>query len=439
MPLVFAAKFRELRVRGRAIEFMPKQEAPIKFDYYDDEDIRTIRAFINAVQADRSDLQIELRYPLPFEKFIAQLKRTAFDGLILDLRLDQKVNVEGEKANFRATSFAQELRNLATEQTLSDFPIVLWSMDDRLKQTYLPDNTGHDLFDLKCVKNDIEDNETLAQDIADKMISLALGYRELRSITGERRKSNQARIRLALNLGESDEFLDLRILNYFEGVKGRIPPHEFARFVLKSLLEFPGPLIDEDILAARLGVSLENSAPEDWIFLKQRLRPASYTGIFNNGWQRWWTYLIENWWATATNSSVGLRSLSARERVERLKKVIKRKGLVAAEPINETYSTNFWTICQATKRPLSPKDGFTLQNTKDKPWSDRLYISIDLALSGTLKNNTLRISGNNIKDKRLQREGVTVDSHELERLKTARKNSQSEQSSRNSFSPRKGR
>ena len=397
----------------------------IKYDYYDDEDLRTIRAYINAVKTHNSDLEIEHRSPLPFEKFIAQLKQSSFDGLILDLRLDQKVNSNGERANFRATSFAQELRNLATEGKLPNFPIVLWSMDEKLKQTYLPDNTGHDLFDLKCVKEDFGNDKIFAHDISEKLASLAVGYQKLSLIVAKRGGSNQTRIYSALNLNKSEEFLDQRISTYFEGVKGKVPPHEFARFILKGLLEFPGPLIDELILAARLGVSIENSAPEDWDFVKQKLKSASYVGVFGDGWRRWWAYLVENWWANAIKSP-GLRLLNAAERVEQLKRITRRKNLVAAEPIEKDYSTNFWTICQATKRPLSPKDGFTLQNTKEKPWSDRLYISVNLALSGTLRNSTLKLTGNSIKDKRLQRDGVAVDPLELQRLISARKNSQSE-------------
>lgn len=403
---------------------MPKNE-PIKYDYYDDEDIRTLRAFINAVKSNDSALEIEHRSPLPFEKFIAQLRQNSFDGLILDLRLDQKASPSGERANFRATAFAQELRNLATEGKIPDFPIALWSMDEKLKQTYLPDNTGHDLFDLKCVKEDIGNDKKFAREIAEKLISLVIGYRKLAAFVSER-GSNQSRIYSALNLDKSEEFLDPRIASYFEGVKGKVPPHEFARFLIKGLLDFPGPLIDEHILAARLGISLEHSNTEDWNFVKQKLKPAAYSGVFGDGWRRWWAFLIEEWWADTVKSSKKLRLITAEERVEKLKKITKRKNLVAADPIEKNYSTNFWTICQATKRPLSPNDGFTLQNTKEKPWSDRLYISVNLALSGTLKNNILKLSGSNVKDKRLQREGVAVDPLELQRLRTARKNSSSE-------------
>lgn len=52
--------------------------------------------------------------------------------------------------------------------------------------------------------------------------------------------------------------------------------------------------------------------------------------------------------------------LTAKERLEIIKKKTSIKNLIAAEPIKPKYHTRFYTICEYSKKPLDPIDGVIL-------------------------------------------------------------------------------
>ena len=68
---------------------------------------------------------------------------------------------------------------------------------------------------------------------------------------------------LARVLNTLPDILDVRLANHFKNVK--YPTHEYALFILRELIERPGPLISEELLSARLGIDRDNSP--DWIKL----------------------------------------------------------------------------------------------------------------------------------------------------------------------------
>jgi hypothetical protein len=376
----------------------------ITYIYLDDEKPQTVRPYIEEVKRHCDELDISLHSPQMYQKQISALGKENYDGLILDLRLDQFANWEkkngGGKAHYRATTLAQEIRTRATEGKYREYPIVLWSTDDRLKNSYYKDDTGHDLFDLKCVKEEIE-KEDQAKLIATRLVSLVQGYKEIISIRGVTRRS-KAQFHRFLGFSEPPEFIDPRITSYFEGKSGSVPVHEYARFILRDLLEMPGSLVDERILAARLGIDI--SASKDFQKLKNmHLREAAYKGPFLEGWPRWWSHLVEEWWKSFDGPPGPLRSTSASERVAFLKKMTKLKGLVNAKPITENHSELFWTVCQVSGCPLDPRDGVVVYVKDYKLWQDKLYVSIEVALSGEMEER-----------------GLTIDPLERERFKQVR-------------------
>lgn len=364
---------------------------PTKYIYLDDERPETVRSFIDAIEQQHEALKIELHSPKPYRTQISMLAQDAFDGLILDLRLDQRVDWEsedGERADYRATTLAQEIRTRATEGNFSECPLVLWSTDQRLKLSYNRDDTSHDLFDLKCVKSDFLD-DNIASQIAQRLVSLASGYKQIVEIRSSNRRSKFQFYRF-LGFQEEPSFIDPRILSRFEHQEGPIPAHEYARFIINYVLEPTGPLINEDILAARLGIDIKASS--DFPKLQGKfLEVAAYTGPFSDGWPRWWAYLIEDWWRTLETNMPPLRKISASARVSLLKKATKLKKLTAAIPMLEGYSDKFWTICQVKKTPLDPKDGFILQVPDFKLWQDKPYVSLEAAMDGSMEEARLVI------------------------------------------------
>jgi hypothetical protein len=354
---------------------------PVKYLYLDDESPDKLRGYIHAVkkQAD-AELEIERVPPRRYDKQVEAIRSLSGSvyGVILDFRLDMRSNeIDGkkEKASYRAASIAQEIRSLGTEGKIDEIPLVLWSLSRRYKESYSRDETAHDLFDLTSTKDKLSETEG-AQKMATRLVSLADGYDELRRIIDDNRKRKRFTYKL-LELEENPDFLDQRIVTYFDN-RSALPIHEYARFILRKILEHTRPLVDESVLAARLGVDEQRS--KDWENLLSHLEPSTrYEGPFREGWPRWWWSRVNDWWKGEV-SDESLKRLSAESRVDHLSESLNLDGLIAAEPIEEGYSSRFWTVCEYYGGPLDPTDGLRAQARNLEPWMDRPYISKKAAL-----------------------------------------------------------
>ncbi|MDX6500003.1 MAG: hypothetical protein QOG23_3263 [Blastocatellia bacterium] len=359
--------------------------------YLDDENPQTVEPYTREVERHVEGLRISLHPPKSYKERMNALRQDKFDGVILDLRLDQFVNwedPEGERADYRATTLAQEIRTRATEGKFKDCPLVLWSTDSRLKASFNRDGTGQDLFDLKCVKDEILVEEK-AKEIAERLVSLVSGYKQIDKIKGEHRSGRNQLFRF-FGFKSDVGFLDPRIAGEFATREGPVPVHEYARFLIFDLLETAGPLIDERTLAARLGVDVDSS--NDFQKLKDTyFKQAKYKGPFSSGWPRWWSYLVEERWLKLKGNPGRLRSMPASQRVEILGKALGLKKLVVAKPIKKGYSERFWTVCRATGFPLDPLDGLIVQTRDSRVWQDKPYVSMKAALDGTMEEQGLKI------------------------------------------------
>jgi hypothetical protein len=264
---------------------------------------------------------------------------------------------------------------------------VLWSTDERLQRSFVNDDTSHDLFDLKSVKGEIEEREG-AWRVGTELRALVEGYREIQTAISKYRGRNRS-LRL-MGFTELPAFLDERIVAHLEGRNGTPPVHETARFILRQMLDTPGPLIDAPVLAARLGIDKANSPGFDRLVSTQ-FQEAAYAGPFRSGWPRWWASEIERVWRSMKGAPGPLRVTPADDRVEVLSRHLKVKDIVPASPMKHARSTTFWTICQATGGPLDPKEGYLGDRQPSHSWQDRLYLSLSALLDGTAKEKGFRI------------------------------------------------
>ncbi|MBI1921146.1 MAG: hypothetical protein HYS23_08710 [Geobacter sp.] len=345
---------------------------PINYICIDDESSTDVDPLLKSVCETTGELKIDRHKPVEIGKQVDFIKSKDPDGLILDLRLDQQKNEEGYKVPYHGLALAQELRTRMTEKRLNSFPIVLWSVDSKFKDSYDRDSTSHNLFDKIYVK-DTEFTHEPAR-VASELVALVKGY--LKIIKGQEPVKGHFQRILGLAEGASDTW-DPRIGEKFLS-QYKYPPHEYARYILRELIEVQGPLIDENVLAARLGVEQEISV--DWGKCKLLFTGCYYKGAFCEAWPRWWAAEVDKWWTFQTKAPGPLRRLSAEERVEFLKTKLKSKGLVAAKPIEEGYSTRFWTICQGLEKPLDPIDGLRSSCAELKAWQDPPFLSIKAAL-----------------------------------------------------------
>lgn len=312
-------------------------------------------------------------------EFEGQFKK--YDGIILDLRLDGNLLID---VKFTASGLAQELRNRsAANEGIKDVPIILCSTDKKIREYYNRDHTSHDLFDYRFVK----DASPYWEKIASKLQSIANGYEELKDVKGNLNKV----------LGRDIKSIDSRIMGKFIDSDSEFPIHEYSQHFLKEVIRKPGPLIQEKLFAARLGIDIDNS--DDWSkFLKNFFSDEKYKGVFSDAWERWWMDLIQGKFKSLTGKR--LSSLNAEQRVQMLKDATRLNGLIAARPIEKAVSTNYWTLCEYFKKPLDPLEGYKIHYTKEpRPWQDQLYLSFEAA-----------------SERRGLKDGLKVNNQEINRL-----------------------
>ena len=335
----------------------------VHYIYIDDDpnSYNKIQGFEQKDQLSIETVQHEDSWELQM-KFLKQ-KESSIDGLILDLKLDDLPNRNDQRANFRGTSLAQEIRTRQKEGVLKSFPIVLFSANDKIRLSL--ENSGKDLFDI-CIDKSNTNIESFAN-YTPKLIALAEGYKKM----ADSKQSNNV-----FNLDLS--CIDSRFVSEYEKIKIS-PTHVQSRFLITEFLEKQGLLIDENVLASRLGIDITTSP--DWESLKVKMSSTQYIGVFCSGWQRWWALLVEAWWDNEVISRTTLRSLAAPKRVDFIKKAMGLKNLQAAQRIEKCDSDEFWTICKAYNRPLDPVDGILIEGQDNLyPWQEPEYVSIDAAL-----------------------------------------------------------
>lgn len=342
-----------------------------KYIYIDDTRDAIEQGTINALQ-DGKEIEITFKSPNDWEAQMIDLKNILpnFQGIILDLRLNDIPYEVNKYAQYRGSTVAQELRTLAKENKFqNDFPIILISADNNLHKSLDP--TSLDLFDFCVSKNRLEQTNGISYlAFRNELKWLADGY----SILNKLEKS----IQTILNI-ENSNFIDIRFVDEFNNLMDK-PVHIIARFLNKEVIKKKTFLIDESYLAARLGIDIIGS--KDWkSFIEKYLTDSLYKGAFSNYHSRWWMNGIETFWEKTISEEYNLRNLSATKRVEF---IIKKTGFKNLTPIKKqpkSKSDSFWVICKATGVAIDTIDGFIVANQDHLfPWQEKEYVCIDEAL-----------------------------------------------------------
>lgn len=375
-----------------------------KYLYIDDEDAVSTQPIADGLN-DSGVVDVELfkveklrESERNFDGLIKKISHSQFDGLILDLRLDEK---HGNGFYFRAPAVAQELRSRAIEiRGIRPTPIVLCSTDTKMKATYISDKSSHDLFDYKFEKDTNPDWVK----IADKLCALAIGYDALK-----KHEMNAIKI-----LSRSDlSFIDKRIIEILNDSERLPSVHSRASFIINSIFEYPGALISEEVMAARLGINIIKNE-KSWSYIRDvYLKECRYSGIFSEGWARWWADQVSDWFNKKTKLS--LESIDASRRVQELKKITGKK-LTAAEPIKYNYSTKYWTICEGCRCPLDPLEGFWIyEGTELKPWQGHRYLSLNACLERIGIDKGLRIHPSEVENFEIQKKRILIENEKTKK------------------------
>lgn len=292
----------------------------------------------------------------------------SYDGLILDLNLEEKKNPDsGRISYYKGSTLAQELRNLAKSKELKEIPIILLSANKNLEKYF--DQTNKDLFDLILKKESLNSTD-IFKESALKLNSIANAYKKL---------SKDSNINNVLDSDLKNE--DIRFISEIEYQLSNKPLHSISNFFIKEVLEKNGILINEKLLFTRLGIDTISSDANELIKLKTEiLLKYKYNGIFSEGWERWWMNGIEELWVSFFCNNKSLRSLDSNGRVD----IINQKLSLNLKPIqksDKSKSLKFWTICKGTYVSIDNIDGLLVAGQeKIFPWQDKEYVCIDEAL-----------------------------------------------------------
>lgn len=307
-------------------------------------------------------LTVKVEQNLPgWKQQMTRLRNVDYDGLILDLKLDELPVDAGKYAGYRGTTIAQLVRDYQKEGTLKAFPMLLFTGEDNMKHAL--DNTGRDLFDMIIEKGSL--SIYTLQKLPGQLAELSDCYKRLNG--GE-----DARAMI-----KPQGYVDERFMDALHDLQTTDSNASCAHFLLNEFVLKPGLLIDESLLAARLGVDKDKSG-KSWEAVLNLFETARYDGIFGKGWTRWWMRSVNEIWKDRTG--VTLQQLGAKERVQCLKQVIEGSELATATKSKYAESDFYWAVCCGTGKPLDPLDGFevTGQDTS-YPWQDLLYVSKEAA------------------------------------------------------------
>lgn len=333
----------------------------LKFLYIDDEAEKTSAGLITNLN-DKETIEFKIEQPQTWNKqkyaLIDNGGLNEYDGLLLDFKLQFSDDKDSE-VKYSGAELAQSIRNGVKAGSIRDIPIFLCSTEDFYISYF--DRTSKDLFDKKYKKEKTLNTEETKLEL----ISFANAYSQIRE-----NKDTEAIIKKQKDLDNDIQILaaELQCLD---------TPHEIIYLLNNYFMQHSGLLIDEDLLAIRLGV--DKSASKDWETLKEKILASfKYVGILHESYPRWWQFEINNWWKGIFGKSLSITS--AEDRVERLVKQFDLLLIPLTLPKHQHYTT-FWYKCRLSTTPLDAIDGLRTIEMPRYAWQDPNYISLGYLLS----------------------------------------------------------
>lgn len=201
----------------------------------------------------------------------------AADVILLDYRLDDVVSA-GTRFPHRAGALAADLK-----ERRPLLPLVLLTTEEKLQQWLHRTSQVHTLFDLVILKTRITTGEGLKRAVA-AVDDLVRGFRTL-----EERYDASATAWIGFGTLLGATSVEGNDLETAFPTGPPVTPAEAANWLLRSLLDRPGPLLPLYDAAARLGVSVAS-------FLENvsELEQLRYVGPFSGLRPRWWRGRLEH-------------------------------------------------------------------------------------------------------------------------------------------------
>lgn len=288
-------------------------------------------------------------------------------GVLMDVDLSNEMGRQQT-----GPGMSLDMRVAQQKQTIPAFPIVRFSLRDKVLENIGRDSSSDDIFDLKLEKDGLSDAglRTAAQQ---RLIGVRQIYDALEAGQADLCKLFDLTNDLWAQWGSSAFQSDF-------DVGDRV--HLKAGPIVRMLVH-PGLLIDEDILAFRLGV--DRSASEAWPDLKAALKDYAYQGISGDCFDRWWARAIENWWQDGIGAEAPLAGCTIDQRVEILFAQFGR--IIPLKMPKGSLGDRPWRYCFLTKEqrqeviPVDPARAVRIKPRSPMPfWLDPLYAALGVAL-----------------------------------------------------------
>lgn len=279
---------------------------------------------------------------------------------------------------------AQDIRVKQKNGSAREFPLVRFAAADLVARNVLGDPTSDDLFELKINKEELREHR-------DEMIARMLGLRVIydKLIHHFEQRSETAQL-LADLFGLNEDALsswchDAMTTKVLAGMAHT--PHVAAGAFCRLFINPYGLLIDERLLAVRLGVDLIKSDGA-WTKLLELTKEFKYCGAGGEQFNRWWARGLEDWWFSNVDGTVPLTGRSVEERIDLLTRKTGIQGLQPLPMLASEASHRPWRFCRLGLEktppefiPVDPSEGVRMVSQVDfPPWIDPLCASLKLAL-----------------------------------------------------------
>lgn len=288
-----------------------------------------------------------------------------FQAFLMDYRLTSK------SGHRDAPELVGRLRTQAKDGEKSiEAPIILISEESQLRILRMPLEI-QDQYDEVMSKKDFLEN---APHSAELIRSFIEAYGIIRG--------NRDNLATVLGIDEKDKnlLIDYRLEADYEKLKEDV--FASSQLLYNFFVRSTGSLIDDRVLAARLGIDMDKSG-YSWDALKELLTKdgCHYEGVMHTAYSKWWMEKVRMWWEKTIPEKKSFRYEDAETRVELLNSKVGLK-LVVADPIEKDMSHEFWNVCMATGKPLDPSDGYVCNRRFKREWEEDDFIS----LKGALEN-----------------------------------------------------
>src|SRR5208282_4468191 len=314
-------------------------------------------------------------------------------GVLMDVDLS---GIAGEHGT--GLGIAQDIRGKQKAREIGDYPLVRFAGPKPVAEIVGGDPSSDDLFDLRISKNEVGIN---CPSVQRRLNGTKRVYDQLSGFDSLDEHALNAL--LGLNPQQREEWshpaLHTRLA---DGRQTTV--HVAAGTFMRGFLLSPGLLIDEILLAIRLGLDREVSG-EAWSQLVKKMTDFKFNGSAHEEFERWWARGLEDWWLGISGGN-SLASLTIAERHELLSNHFRLNGLVPLTMPKGSAGDRPWRLCTLSLEefeplhvPIDPSAAVRLTPRTDQPpWTDPQYAALGSAVRAV---HDLRLNQSDIE--RLQR------------------------------------